>query len=153
MFNEDFYKIVDDLALINEDENAPVKTAEEMTKEAEKENEPSEEISPRQVVREAIESQVDMARSMISTINDAFADDCGKSKKFANMDDQKKNWEKTMRGACQQVVSIVENKKFNYKDSKICSPMAYKRILNSDSRDLSVLDLCAAIIVFYNSLA
>ena len=67
------------------------------------------------------------------------------------MEEQIKNWEKQIRGACQQVISMVDMKKFDVTDKMKCSPRAYKTISNYDSRDRSTLDLCAAIIVFKNS--
>lgn len=145
MINEEFYNIVDSLALINEDEEKPVPTVEEVEKEEKTKSD------PRADVKKSIEPQVDVANSVITSIKDAFEDNCDQSKKIANMEDQIKNWEKTIRGACEQIVITVKNKGLKI-DKTICSPRAFKKISNSSSRDLSVLDLCASIIVFFNSL-
>lgn len=145
MLLEEYKKIVNSIAMINEDEEIPVESPEVEPEEN------STKSSSREAVRQAIEPQVDVANSIISSIKDAFEDNCGRTKKIANMEDQVKNWEKQIRGACQQIVSIVQNKNFMI-DKSVCSPRAFKKINHSDSRDLSSLDLCAAIIVFYNSL-
>ena len=67
------------------------------------------------------------------------------------MEDQVKNWKKQIRGACDQVVSVVESSGIELTKMN-SSPKALTKIKNSTSRDLSVLDLCIAIIVFSNSL-
>lgn len=148
MLLEEYKQLVDEVAKINEDEEIPIQKPDEAPVEHEESSEPSD---PREAVHNAIEAQVDVANSLIDSIKEAFADNCNRSKKMLNMEDQVKNWEKQARGACQQIVSVVENKKF-MPDKTNSSPRAFKKIRNSDSRDLSVIDLCAAIIVFYNSL-
>lgn len=148
MLLEEYKDLIDQISMINEDEEIPIAKPEEKPVEKEDSTDPA---NPRQAVSEAIKAQVEIASSMIDSIKDAFEDECGQTKKIGNMEDQIKNWEKTIRGACQQIVAVVENKKFVI-DKTVCSPRAYKKIQNSSSRDLSVLDLCAAIIVFHNSL-
>ena len=158
MIKDELNNIIDEIYRMNEDaedpSTEPVKekpmeqSAEE--KPAEQEQKPSSDV--RSDIRSSIESGVNIAKSIIlESIPTAFKDDCGKNKKIATMEEQIKNWEKTIRGTCQQIVTIVENKDF-IPDSTNCSPRAYKKIRMSDSRDLSVIDLCAAIIVFHNSL-
>lgn len=149
MLLEDYHNLVNEITKINEDEEIPIQKPDETPVEHEESSDPAD---PRENVHNAIEAQVEVANSLISSIEDAFADNCNRSKKMMNMEDQVKNWEKQARGACQQIVSVVENKKF-MPDKTNSSPRAYKKIRNSDSRDLSVIDLCAAIIVFYNSLS
>lgn len=158
MLKDEFNNIIDEIHKINEDLDdtvtEPVEEAPEEQHIEEKPVEPKQETSSdvRGAIRSSIESGVDIAKSiMLESIPTAFKNDCGQTKKIAIMEDQIKNWEKTIRGTCQQIVSIVENKNF-VPDSTNCSPRAYKKIRMSDSRDLSVLDLCAAIIVFHNSL-
>lgn len=121
-------------------------------KHEDKHEEQHEEKSTRQQVREAIKAQVEVANSVISSIGTAFDNNCEKTKKFGDMVTQIKNFEKQIRGACQQVVSVVESKGFDTKDKTKCSPKAYKTIANYDSRDLDCVKLSSAIIVFYNSL-
>lgn len=158
MIKDELNDIIDEIYRMNEDaEDTAGEPKEETTVERPVEEKPAEpEQKPsadaRSEIRSSIESAVDIAKSVIlESIPTAFRNDCEKSKKIATMEDQIKNWEKTIRGTCQQIVSVVENKNF-IPDSTNCSPRAYKKIRMSDSRDLSVLDLCAAIIVFHNSL-
>lgn len=169
MIRNDFYSLIEGLALINEDSDIDVKKPEEVKKEVEKEdNDNGEETTdknPRELVRETIKPQVEIAAQTISSIKDAFADNCNNSKTLETMETQIKNWETTIHGACRTIVSVVESKGLIKKNDsgkyiawdgrelkKICAPRAYKKIMNEDSRDMSTLDLSAAIIVFYNSL-
>lgn len=192
MTNEDFYDIIDKLSLLNEDveEKAPsveemekaVKAKEKETDEPSKEKETTdkesavEETSDENIsklVKDAIKPQVDIANSMIDSLKDAYADNCNNSKELSVMTDQIKNWEKTIRGACQSIVDTVNNKKlfktnedgtwvkgengkylaWNGKQiNKVFSPKAFSWIKDNGSRDRSTLDLCAAIIIFYNSI-
>lgn len=174
MFNEEFYEMVDKLALINEDAEEHAPTVEEMedsTKEEKSEEVSDENIS--KAVKEAIKPQVDVAVSVINSLKDAYADNCNNSKELSNMTDQIKNWEKTIRGACQTVVDTVKNKKLFKTDkngnwvkgengkylawngkqiNQVFSPKAFSWLKDNGSRDRSTLDLCAAIMVFYNSI-
>lgn len=162
MVNEEFYSLVESLALINEDGEEKVITPEEM-EEKESDEETSEQ-NPRDAVREAIKPQVDIANSTITSIKDAFSDNCNNAKTLEIMETQIKNWETTIHGACRTIVSVVESKGLIKKENgkyiawngrelkKICAPRAYKKIMHEDSRDMSTLDLSAAIIIFYNSL-
>lgn len=109
------------------------------------------EKSPRASLSESIKPMIEVAESVMLSVNEAFVDKCGGTKKIVNMEDQIKHWEKQIRGACEQIVTTVETKGFIIDKTK-CSPRAFKKIKNSSSRDLSVIDLCASIIVFYNSL-
>ena len=172
MIKEEFYSIVDNLAMLNEDADVEVKSAEDMEKEVEQTNkevadgENSEDgKNPRQLVHELIKPQVEIATSTINTIKDAYADNCNNTKELSSMIEQIKNWESTNRGACRTIAATVENKKMIKRNEngkyvawdgrelkKICSGKAYGMIINEDSRDRSTLDLAAAIIVFYNSL-
>ena len=132
---------------------------------AEETVEETSEENPRDAMREAIKPQVDVANSTISSIKDAFSDNCNNAKQYTNFEEQIKNWEKTIRGAAQQILSINDNKKFIIRNSegkyeawdkrpvkKVCDPKSFGVILQNDSRDLDVIKLCAAIILFYNSL-
>lgn len=162
MVNEEFYSLVESLALINEDGEEKVITPEEM-EEKESDEETSDQ-NPRDAVREAIKPQVDIANSTITSIKDAFSDNCNNAKSLETMETQIKNWETTIHGACRTIVSVVESKGLIKKENgkyiawdgrelkKICAPRAYKKIMHEDSRDMSTLDLSAAIIIFYNSL-
>ena len=131
MLNEEFYDLVDKLALINEDaEEKPVKAVsveelekasnEEKPKEGEtkegeaketKETETDDGENISKAVKDAIKPQVDVASSIINSLKDAYADNCNNSKELSVMTDQIKNWEKTIRGACQTIVDTVKNKK------------------------------------------
>ncbi len=96
--------------------------------------------------------EVMVANSIITSIYNAFTNNCNNTKKMNEYFDQVKNWEKQARGACQQVMSVIEASNFDTTNTAICSPKAYKTIVNYNSRDRSAIDLCAAIIVFRNSL-
>ena len=179
MIKEEFYSIVDNLAMLNEEAETEVKSAEDMEKEVEKTNkevadkdadsesgESGEDgKNPRQLVHELIKPQVEIATSTINSIKDAYADNCNNTKELSSMIEQIKNWESTIRGACRTIAATVENKKMIKRNEngkyvawdgrelkKVCSGKAYGMIINEDSRDRSTLDLAAAIIVFYNSL-
>ena len=99
-----------------------------------------------------ISPQVMIANSIIVAIYNSFINNCDNKKKINDYFDQVKSWEKQARGACQQVMSIVESSNFDTTNTANCSPKAYKTIVNYDSRDRSAVDLCAAIIIFRNSL-
>jgi 3-phosphoglycerate kinase len=81
-----------------------------------------------------------------------FADDCAKTTKYDTMGDQIKNFEKQIRGACQQTITIVQQERFDWHNYNICSPESFKCITLYKDRDLDVLKLSAGIIIFYNSL-
>lgn len=170
MFVDEYKSLVENLALLNEDGEENIKSAEDMDKEVsdtnkEVQDEDTTEKNPRELVRELIKPQVDIAISTITSIKDAYEDNCNNTKELSTMIDQIKNWESTIRGACRTIKATVENKKMIVRNEsgkylawdgrevkKICSGKAYGMIINEDSRDRSTLDLAAAIIVFYNSL-
>ena len=99
-----------------------------------------------------ISPEVMVANSIITAIYNSFTNNCDNRKRMNEYFDQVKNWEKQARGACQQVMSIVEASNFDTTNTANCSPKAYKTIVNYNSRDRSAIDLCAAIIIFRNSL-
>lgn len=99
-----------------------------------------------------ISPEVMVANSVITAIYNSFTNNCDNRKRMNEYFDQVKNWEKQARGACQQVMSIVEASDFDTTNTANCSPKAYKTIVNYNSRDRSAVDLCAAIIIFRNSL-
>jgi hypothetical protein len=108
--------------------------------------------SPRQALADKIKPQFEAAKSIVDGVHQAFADNCANTTKYDSMGDQIKNFEKQIRGACQQTISIVEQEKFDWHDWNNCSPKSFKCITLYDDRDMDVLKLCAGIIVFYNSL-
>lgn len=157
MLKEEFEHIVDNLKNLTEDykiiieDNDPnVEAAVE--KQGKKINE---------IIRDAIKPQVDIANSVIMSIESGFNDTISQTKRMKDALDQIQSWEKQIHGACEQVISIVESKDGNIdrpesivNDSSKCSSMAFnKYIKNYTSRDYGTLQLAAAIIVFYNSLA
>ena len=113
------------------------------------------------LIRDAIKPQVVIAQNIIQAISTAYNDNCDQSKRIGDMEDQIKSWENQVHGACEQIIKTVEAKDGSIEapdsivnDSDSCSPRAFnKYIKNYTSRDYSTLDLCAAIITFYNSLA
>lgn len=113
------------------------------------------------LIRDAIKPQVTIAQNVIQAISTAYNDKCDQTKKIGDMEDHIKSWENQVHGACEQIIKTVEAKDGSVdrpesivNDSSKCSPRAFnKYIKNYTSRDYSTLNLCAAIIVFYNSLA
>lgn len=156
MLTEDFEHIIDslknlteDYKFIVEDNDLDVEGSVETT--GKKMNE---------IIREAIKPQVDIANSVVTSIEAGFNDTISQTKRMKDALDQIQSWEKQIHGACEQVISIVESKDGNIdrpesivNDSSKCSSMAFnKYIKNYTSRDYGTLQLAAAIIVFYNSL-
>ena len=84
----------------------------------------------------------------------------GQTKRMNDAIDQIQSWEQTIHGACEQIIKTVEAKDGSVdrpesivNNSAKCSPKAFnKYIKNYTSRDYGVLELAAAVIVFYNSL-
>jgi hypothetical protein len=96
--------------------------------------------------------EVSVANSVITAIYNSFVNNCDNSKKMKDYFSMVKSWEQQIRGACKQVMSIIEASNFDTTNTAICSPKAYKTIINYNSRDRSAIDLAAAIIIFRNSL-
>ena len=96
--------------------------------------------------------EVTVANSVITAIYNSFVNNCDNSKKMKDYFDMVKSWEQQIRGACKQVTSIVEASNFDTTNTAICSPKAYKALVNHNSRDRSAMDIAAAIIIFRNSL-
>lgn len=96
--------------------------------------------------------EVSIANSVITAIYNSFVNNCDNSKKMKDYFSMVKSWEQQVRGACKQVMAIIEASNFDTTNTAICSPKAYKTIVNYDSRDRSAIDLAAAIIIFRNSL-
>lgn len=128
----------------NSDTKEAPKTAPEAPKEEPK--------SPRAALAEKIKPQTESAKSIIAGIQTAFADNCANTTKYDAMGDQIKNFEKQIRGACEQVIAMVEQEKFDWRNWDNCSPKSYDVITKYKDRDFDVLKLSAAVIVFYNSL-
>lgn len=96
--------------------------------------------------------EVSVANSVITSIYNSFVNNCDNNKKMKEYFDMVKSWEQQIRGACKQVMSVVEASNFDTTNTAICSPKAYKTLVNHNSRDRSAIDLAAAIIIFRNSL-
>ena len=156
MIQEDYEKLVEHIAGINNDYKV---IAEDIDLDS-YDDEPKEKNS-RQEIRDAIKPQVDIAASLITTIKDGFEDNMDQTKRMNDAMDQIQSWEKTIHGACEQILKTVEAKDGSVdrpesivNDSSKCSPKAFnKYIKNYTSRDYGVLELAAAIMVFYNSLS
>ena len=157
MLQEDYVKLVESIAAIDNDYKIVV---EDVDLDDNFSDEPKAK-SKREEIREAIKPQVEIASSLITTIKDAFEDNMDQTKKMSDAMDQIQSWEQTIHGACEQIMKTVESKDGSIdrpesivQDSSKCSPKAFnKYIKNYTSRDYGVLQLAAAIMVFYNSLA
>ena len=96
--------------------------------------------------------EVSVANSVITAVYNSFVNNCDNSKKMKDYFSMVKSWEQQVRGACKQVISIIEASNFDTTNTAICSPKAYKTIVNYNSRDRSAIDLADAIIIIRNSL-
>lgn len=108
--------------------------------------------SLRESLADKIKAQKDVAVGIIDGIHSAFQDSCANTTKYDAMGDQIKNFEKQIRGACEQVIAMVEQEKFDWRNWDNCSPKSYDVITKYKDRDFDVLKLSAAVIIFYNSL-
>ena len=108
--------------------------------------------SLRETLADKIKPQMEAAVSIVNGIQTAFQDRCANTTKYDKMGDQIKNFEKQIRGACEQVIAMVEQEKFDWRNWDNCSPKSYDVITKYKDRDFDVLKLSAAVIVFYNSL-
>ena len=162
MLVETYNEIIDNIAALNEAEEIHVSDPDEKpvnheehheeNHEAPTEHEESTEHSdPRSALKDSIKAQAEIAESVINSIKEAYADKCQHTTIMGNMEDQIKNWEQTMKGACHQVVQMVNQKRFTV-DKRVCNPHAYNMIKDCASRDTDALKTAAAVIVFYNSL-
>lgn len=156
MTQEDYIKLVESVAGMNKDYKIVVEETDLDTIF----NEKPVEKNIRQEIRDAIKPQVEIADALITTIKDAFADNLDQTNRMDDAIEQVQSWEKTIHGACEQILKTVESKDGSIdrpesivNDSGKCSPKAFnKYIKNYTSRDYGVLQLAAAIMVFYNSL-
>src|SRR5574344_667653 len=96
--------------------------------------------------------EVSVANSVITAIYNSFVNNCDNNKKMKDYFSMVKSWEQQSRGACKQVISIVEASNFDTTNTAICSPKAYKTLVNYNSLDRSAIGIAAAIIIFRNSL-
>jgi hypothetical protein len=127
----------------------PVEAPKAEPQDAPKEEKPK---SLRETLADKIKPQMESALSIVNGIQTAFQDRCANTTKYDAMGDQIKNFEKQIRGACEQVIAMVEQEKFDWKNWDNCSPKSYNVITKYKDRDFDVLKLSAAVIVFYNSL-
>lgn len=156
MIKEDFNKLVESIAGIDNDYKIVV---EDVDLDSYSDEPKSKDVKSE--IREAIKPQVEIASSLILTIKSAFDDNMSQTKRMNDAMDQIQSWEQTIHGACEQILKTVESKDGSIdrpesivNDSSKCSPKAFnKYIKNYTSRDYGVLQLAAAIMVFYNSLA
>ena len=157
MVQEEFNRIVESLAKFNDDYQIVV---EDVDLNSYDEGGESEHKDLRSEIRDAIKPQLEIATSLISTIKTAYDDNMGQTKRMNDAIDQIQSWEQTIHGACEQIIKTVESKDGSVdrpesivNNSSKCSPKAFnKYIKNYTSRDYGVLELAAAVIVFYNSL-
>ncbi len=155
MIKEDFNKLVESIAGINNDYKIVV---EDVDLDSYSDEPKSKDVKAE--IRDAIKPQVEIASSLILTIKSAFDDNMSQTKRMNDAMDQIQSWEQTIHGACEQILKTVESKDGSIdrpesivNDSSKCSPKAFnKYIKNYTSRDYGVLQLAAAIMVFYNSL-
>ena len=115
-------------------------------------NEPAQKNTNGSKLYNQLAPEVSVANSVITAIYNSFVNNCDNNKKMKDYFSMVKSWEQQIRGACKQVMSIVEASNFDTTNTAICSPKAYKTLVNHNSRDRSAIDLAAAIIIFRNSL-
>jgi hypothetical protein len=135
------------------EQQAPAPAQETTPEPAPAQEAPQEEHkSLRESLADKIKAQKDVAVGIIDGIHSAFQDSCANTTKYDAMGDQIKNFEKQIRGACEQVIAMVEQEKFDWRNWDNCSPKSYDVITKYKDRDFDVLKLSAAVIIFYNSL-
>jgi hypothetical protein len=135
------------------EQQAPAPAQETTPEPAPAQEAPQEEHkSLRESLADKIKAQKDVAVGIIEGIHSAFQDSCANTTKYDAMGDQIKNFEKQIRGACEQVIAMVEQEKFDWRNWDNCSPKSYDVITKYKDRDFDVLKLSAAVIIFYNSL-
>lgn len=155
MLLEEYKSIIDGVWMVNEDHEIEIESPDIMPKKHKEHHEDEttdnkpDQSNKRAVIADAIKPQVEVAKAVLKSIGQTAENDG--SKKMGDQEAQIKNFEKQIRGACQQVVSVVEGKGFAV-DKHNSSPRAYKFIKHSDSRDADAIKLAQAIITFYNSL-
>ena len=155
MTNEDFAKLVETINSLDTDYKIIVEDTD-----LDSYDDKPVEKNIRQEIHDSIKPQVDIAAALINTIKDAFEDNFDQTKRMDDAIEQIQSWEQTIHGACEQIIKTVESKDGSIdrpesivNDSGKCSPKAFnKYIKNYTSRDYGVLQLAAAIMVFYNSL-
>lgn len=89
---------------------------------------------------------------ILKSINNSFMNSYNSLRKYANFDEQIKAWQKQVKGVCDSIMTKVQHSGFNTSDTQSCSPMAYNVLADSNNRDIDMLELCGACIIFYNSL-
>lgn len=99
-----------------------------------------------------IKPQYEVAKAVVDGIHQAFQNDCGKTTKYDTMGKQIKEFEAQIRNACKTAITLVEQAKFDWHNWNNCSPKSFKCITLHSDRDMDMLKLCAAMIIFYNSL-
>lgn len=99
-----------------------------------------------------IKPQYEVAKAVVDGIHQAFQNDCGKTTKYDTMGKQIKEFEAQIRNACKTAITLVEQAKFDWHNWENCSPKSFKCITLHSDRDMDMLKLCAAMIIFYNSL-
>lgn len=145
---KEFVKIINEVSKFDDDMEFSFDKHDENNEVEEESSVPTDDKGQ---LKKDIEPQVTIANSILESIHNSTQNNCDGVKKITQMEDQVKNWKKQIRGACDQVVSVVESSGVELTKMN-SSPKALTKIKNSTSRDLSVLDLCIAIIVFSNSL-
>lgn len=134
-------------------QHAPAPAKEPAPEPAPAQEAPQEEHkSLRESLADKIKAQKDVAVGIIEGIHSAFQDSCAHTTKYDAMGDQIKSFEKQIRGACEQVIAMVEQEKFDWRNWDNCSPKSYNVITKYKDRDFDVLKLSSAVIIFYNSL-
>lgn len=152
MLLEEFRNLIDNICMVNEDHEMEIESPDVQPKHIDDDIETSDDkpnaSDKRAVLADAIKPQVEVAKAVLKAIGNSVDD---VSNKMGEQEEQIKNFEKQIRGACQQVVSVVESKSFA-PDKHNSSPRAYKFIRHCDSRDTDAIKLAQAIITFYHSL-
>lgn len=107
---------------------------------------------PRAALAAKIKPQTETAKAVIDGIYNAFKNNCGGAVKYDVMGKSIRDSEEQIRGACQMVISAVNQANFDWHNWDLCSPKSYDCITKFADRDFDALKLCAAVIIFYNSL-
>jgi hypothetical protein len=115
-------------------------------------NDKEDNNTPGIALRKVIEPERDSVQLILQSINSSFDKSYNGLRKYKPFAEQFKAWEKQVKGACDSIMNKVKQNAFDPSDTNACSPMAYNVLADSTNRDVNMLELCGACIIFYNSL-
>jgi hypothetical protein len=142
--------------LLKEDETSNEEKTEETNLENSEEESNQEETinenSPGMLLKKIIEPEKNAIQLVLESINSSYINSYNGLRKYKPFDEQFKAWKKQVKGTCDSIMNKVKQNAFDPSDKTACSPMAYNVLADSSNRDIDMLELAGACIIFYNSL-